>query len=201
MSSGPRGKSLLDKTEDQKMAEVKVAIPKTLKTLVNDKGETILVPCWRRYPYSQEVADIILSLVTEGYTLRQISKIETMPALSIIYRWTRTQEKFREALVDAREDMKEVFRDKAIEEAEKTGSVTKRVKLKVDTLKWASESVGSGISMGKGDAPVHIHIDTGVRREKEVVVESGQEEIARLTAENEKLRAKQAEKDTKKERT
>jgi hypothetical protein len=165
-------------------------VPKTLRTLVNEDGKTILVPCWRKYPYSEEVADIILSLISEGYTLRQISKIKTMPALSIIYRWTRTHEKFREALVDAREDMKEVFRDKALEEAEKEGRVSKRTKIKVDTLKWASESVGSGISMGKDGGPVHIHIETGVRREKEVVVPTVSEEIERLRAENEKLREK-----------
>lgn len=125
-------------------------------------------------------------LVTEGYSLKEISKIQGMPPLHIIYKWSRDYKVFKDCLQQAREDRAHFYHDHAIDTAMATNDKDKVPvsRLQIDTLKWAAEKGNSGsygakqVIEGNPDKPVNFIIDTGVRRELiEVQAEVGKDDI------------------------
>ncbi len=146
----------------------------------------------RVWEFSETTADQICMLVTEGHTLKEISKIKGMPPMHIIYSWTRNNKKFKEDLHVARQDRAHFYHDHAIDVAMETRrKIDVPVnKFKVETLKWAAEKGNAStygsktVHEGNPEAPIQFIIDTGVRRtpievqaEQVVQVESKTEDL------------------------
>jgi hypothetical protein len=123
----------------------------------------------RRYPWSQIQADKVLTLVTQGKTLKQISKMPGMPCRDTLGKWKRDVVGFKEQWEIAEKLQAEYHRDEALEIARNSKeSRVQSDRLKVDTLKWAAE-MGDRSKYGKqtklvGDAdhPIAFLIATGV---------------------------------------
>lgn len=107
------------------------------------------MPGGRPTTYTKELADTICERIALGESMRSISRDETMPAMSTIFKWLREHEEFSKQYVRAadertdahHEDLLELG-DEAVELAqvvnEKASSaVVQAVKLKADNLKWS----------------------------------------------------------------
>lgn len=125
--------------------------------------------------YTQELADEICKEISIGKSLRKVCEDETMPCLSTIFGWLRTNEQFLhqyERATDERtETQQEIILDigdQAIKHAEEAdakaaNAVVSAYKLKADNLKWSMSKMkpkkyGDKIDMttnGK-DLPVPI---------------------------------------------
>ena len=98
--------------------------------------------------YTQELADLICLLLSEGQSLRKICALEDMPSQSMIYRWLIDNKDFREQYTRAREEQAEFYADELIGiadddskdvsgELQMPNSVAvQRSRLQVDTRKW-----------------------------------------------------------------
>lgn len=79
--------------------------------------------------YSPQLAEKICSLIREGVSERQISKMEGMPSLDTLWRWKTEHQDFSELSARARELSAEKFNDEALElRAELRDEVAKRLK-------------------------------------------------------------------------
>lgn len=127
----------------------------------------------KKWDFSQITGDHICMLVTEGYTLKEVSGVNGMPPLHVIYKWKRDNEEFREQLGKAFEDRAHFYHDHAVETALTTNNKNQVPvnRLKIDTLKWAAEKGNTAsygnkqVVEGNPDKPVQFVIDTGVQRE------------------------------------
>lgn len=124
------------------------------------------------YPYSRLLAERVCTMVAEGKTLTQISRMDGMPRYSTIARWKRDHPEFLELYKIAVEDRGEFYFTKMMEEVESAKADRDDValaRLKSDIFKYAakvsspkefSETVKADVNM----AISAIKIDTGIRR-------------------------------------
>lgn len=127
----------------------------------------------RKWEFSKVCADQICMLITEGYTMKEIGKIDGMPPLHIMYSWTRENKDFKADITIARQDRAHFYHDHAIDTAMETkrNNQVPINKLKIDVMKWAAEKGNAGtygnktVHEGNPEAPIQFIIDTGVRRE------------------------------------
>ena len=101
--------------------------------------------------YTQELADEICEGITLGNSIRTVCKPEHMPAISIFYKWIRTNEEFAkqyaracterteamaEDILDIADDGTNDYMETADGTTEYNGDSIQRAKLRVDTRKW-----------------------------------------------------------------
>jgi hypothetical protein len=144
------------------------------------EGEVVV----SQFKYSVALGDVIATLMREGKSILDISKMENMPAASVIYKWAFQFPDFGEKLDEARRLRAEHFHDKALEVAseELHKDAVPSARLHVETLKWAASKGDPGRYGDKVaiDAKMSgsiglFAIDTGIRRslldeeEKEVI--------------------------------
>lgn len=126
--------------------------------------------------YSVEIADAICNLVREGRTYEEVSSMEGMPALHLIFKWRSTHPDFAKRLKDARRDRATLHHDKAVEVLKDSDTMDKDdvpvAKFRFDSyLKLAErgspEEYGQSHKQapGSGGAATMIVINTGISRE------------------------------------
>lgn len=150
--------------------------PKTgeLENICLDTGEVlrpITIHEMDKYKFNFDMALLICQKVREGATLKEIGDDSTLPSLTVIHYWRRTNATFDEEIKLARKDRAEYYADKVIEIAEQV--VDKDdvpvAKFKADQYKWAAEkgdpsSYGNKIEhTGSNTAPALIVV-TGISR-------------------------------------
>lgn len=104
--------------------------------------------------FTQETADTICLRMSEGESLREICRDESMPSTASVMRWAHANEAFREQYARAREDLLEHWAEEINEIAdngsndwmkrsekkgggyEVNGEHIARSRLRVDTRKW-----------------------------------------------------------------
>ena len=101
-------------------------------------------PTGRPSLYSEELADIILTKLIEGESLRKICLNENMPHVSTVLRWLckKEHESFRDQYARAREMQADTLADEIIyiaDKADKDNAHAQRVK--VDARKWVASKL------------------------------------------------------------
>lgn len=104
--------------------------------------------------YTQELADRICELITEGLSMRSVAAREDMPASSTIFKWLRENKIFSEQYAKACEERTEAMSEDILDIADdgsndlmvvqkgnreyevENREVTNRSRLRVDTRKW-----------------------------------------------------------------
>lgn len=71
------------------------------------------------WPYSEVMADLICQKIAEGAYITKIGEEPGFPPYSVICRWRRESDDFKERLDMAYKDRAEFFHDKALQEAER----------------------------------------------------------------------------------
>lgn len=133
-------------------------------------------------PYSEELAQRIADLYTEGMPLTQICKIEGLPTYTTVSAWVKKHAVFREMLEAGRVARAVHFEEKALEAAEMpTGKDdVPQARLLYDAAVWAA-SVNDPVRYGKRtvvsgdpDSPLQLVVVTGVPEpaedQKEVIL-------------------------------
>lgn len=139
--------------------------------------------------YSLEIADAICNLLREGKTLTKISEMDAMPALHLIYAWRARHPDFKKSMGDARKDRGTYYHDKAVDELEDLGDDESRdriglAKFKFDSfLKLAERSAPAEYGQattaaGGNSAPTMIVINTGIDRNKPVLIKEVYDEAS-----------------------
>lgn len=129
--------------------------------------------------FTPEMADTICARLMEGETLRAICRDDEMPSQSMVFRWLREHDAFREQYVLAREVQADTWADEIVEIADDGTQDTKkradgsetvdaehiqRSRLRVDTRKWlmskaAPKKYGDKITSeisGPNGAPIKV---------------------------------------------
>jgi len=124
--------------------------------------------------------------VREGKTLNEISEIEGMPPLHLMYNWRRFHPDFKKNLEIARKDRAEYYHDKAVEVLKGADGASKEEvpghKLQFDGfLKLAERGNPEAFNakpqvLQQSAAPAMIVINTGINREP-TTIEVNNEEI------------------------
>jgi hypothetical protein len=107
--------------------------------------------------YTKEMGDIICERLACGESMRSVSRDETMPAMSTLFKWLREAPGFSEQYEKAKlesadalvEDMLDIADNQAQEEIEvdgvsvkaATGPSVAHARLRVDTRKWAASKL------------------------------------------------------------
>lgn len=100
------------------------------------------------FDFSQPIADLILTRISEGENLTDICRDKDIPGVATIYKWLHANVGFADAYQAAREVQAEGLADKALRIAERThvlldngmyvAADPQRDRLAVDTIKWAA---------------------------------------------------------------
>lgn len=108
-------------------------------------------PNGRPSGYTPEIAAIILERMTQGRSIRSISKDEDMPAMSTIFKWLMQYQEFAEHYAHASDQRAEAIFEDTIEIADDSKGDfvvdregrevfqqehVQRARLRVDTRKW-----------------------------------------------------------------
>ncbi len=163
-------------------------VPTTLELVVLEDGTKIwtqeaLVPSTknvRRIEFTPIIIDLMCQELLSGKGISDICKLDGFPTYTMFCRWRREHPWIDEALDKARKDRGEVFRDKAIAEADKATSTKDPLgahSLKVEAYKWAAavdqpERFSPRAKVETNVAsPTQIIIHTGIDRGEKPVVE------------------------------
>ena len=127
----------------------------------------------RSLEFSPVIIDLMCQEVLDGKGISEICKIPGMPTYTLLCRWRREHPWVEDALARARKDRGEVFRDKAVKEADLATSNKDPLgasNLRVETYKWAAAvdeperySPRSKVE-AQVSAPTQIIIHTGIDR-------------------------------------
>lgn len=162
---------------------------KKLETINIHTGEIVATQgeVTQQFLYTLEMSEAICNAVREGQTLRQISQLDAMPPLFILYNWRNAHPDFKAKLKQARSDRAFYFEDKAIEALEEAEVSSKDdmagLKLRLDGYTKLAEKANPESFSPKPQllhgaaAPAMIVINTGINRE-----------IIEIEANNEKIR-------------
>ncbi len=103
--------------------------------------------------YTQELADSICHLLSEGKSLRTVCLSEEMPDASTVFRWIRTNDEFQKQYARAKEESADAMfeeitdlGDQAIRLSQEVkgpgaNAVVQAVRLKADNLKWQASKM------------------------------------------------------------
>lgn len=94
------------------------------------------MPAGRPSDFTQEAADKICALISEGKSLRTIAKVEGMPSTETMYNWMRLFPEFLERYARAKEDQADAFAEEMLDLADDDTVDTNRSRLQIDTRKW-----------------------------------------------------------------
>lgn len=159
-----------------------------LETINIHTGETVTTEgqLTQQYLYTVELSEAIANYVAEGNTLKQISEMQGMPPLYLIYNWRRSHPDFKNKLKLARKDRASFFEDKMIEVVEEAGGASKddvaALKLQMDGYNKLAEKGDPETYTPKpqnllaAHAPAMIVINTGISRDT-IEIEANNERI------------------------
>ncbi len=89
--------------------------------------------------YTQELADRICVLLSEGKSLRTVCKAEDMPDASTIFRWIRSNEEFCKQYTRAKQESSDAWAEELhdiVDEVAVDKEAINKARLQVDTRKW-----------------------------------------------------------------
>ena len=94
-----------------------------------------------RYRFDLDVALIICQRIREGATLKQIGDDPTLPSLTVLHYWRRTNATFDQEIKLARKERAEYFHDKVLEIADEVvdREEVPVAKFKADQYRWAAD--------------------------------------------------------------
>lgn len=116
-------------------------------------------PIGRPSSYTQEIADQICALLSEGKSLRSICKAESMPSAVTVFAWLRKHEGFLKQYEKAKEESADALADEMLDIADEAsndwmedhdkdnpgyrlnGEAIGRSRLRVDTRKWIASKL------------------------------------------------------------
>lgn len=135
----------------------KLPVPKGLKNKVIE--------------YSRVLADQILLLVSEGFSIDEIGRMDGFPTRYLIAFWIKDHPEFAEKMIAAKKAQAAAYADKVHEIAHTVDEGnSKSAKVSMDGFKWLA-SVGDPDAFGNrtkitGDpnAPLGIIVETGIRK-------------------------------------
>jgi hypothetical protein len=150
-------------------------IDKTSGEVVASSGEQDAIRNRGQFSYSIAWREAILAQIFDGKTLYEIGKMEGYPSYGYILRWRLQHPDFDEDVNKARKMLAEKYHDEAIDQAmnhsEEISDAKDKIKLKVDTLKWAAERNdpakfgGSTKILGDKNNPIGMYVlSTGIER-------------------------------------
>lgn len=122
------------------------------------------------YPFAQKKANVIIALVSEGFTLSKICReIEEIPPRHAVNRWLVKYPEFKAQYEEAKKLRADVYADKVIDEAEDATDEKKISvhKFKAEQFRWAA---GVGDPSEFNPRPKEEHqasiyvINTGIER-------------------------------------
>lgn len=101
-------------------------------------------PIGRPTKYSQEMADKICGLISNGMSLRAICNVNGMPARGTVYQWLNENLKFQDQYTRARVEQADYFAEEIVEiadNAEADSAAVAKARLQVDARKWAASKL------------------------------------------------------------
>lgn len=101
-------------------------------------------PIGRPTKYSQEMADKICGLISNGMSLRAICNVNGMPARGTVYQWLNENLEFQDQYTRARDKQADYFAEEIIEiadSAEAESAAVAKAKLQIDARKWAASKI------------------------------------------------------------
>ena len=96
-------------------------------------------PIGRPTKYSQEMADKICGLISNGMSLRAICNVNGMPARGTVYQWLSENIEFQDQYTRARVEQADYFAEEIVEIAdsvEADSAAVAKARLQVDARKW-----------------------------------------------------------------
>ena len=101
-------------------------------------------PVGRPTKYSQEMADKICGLISNGMSLRAICNVNGMPARGTVYQWLSENIEFQDQYTRARVEQADYFAEEIVEIAdsvEADSAAVAKARLQVDARKWAASKL------------------------------------------------------------
>jgi hypothetical protein len=89
--------------------------------------------------YTDELADRICELISEGHGIRKICNLPNFPAKATLFRWLNEYPKFQREYIIARQIQAEMMLDEMLDIAMNcpaNSSEIRRASLKISTLQW-----------------------------------------------------------------
>lgn len=128
-----------------------------------------------RWLYSNVMGQVIAqTMVEKNLSLKKVCEENGMPPYSVVCRWRRQHQEFRQMLEDARRDRAELLAEEALEladDADEDADAISKARLRVDVRKWAAEKAdpdkfGAKKAVdGNGSVSVTLVLNTGIVRE------------------------------------
>lgn len=170
------------KRNDYNTALVKNKVTGELETVCLDTGEVIKslqVHEMDKYKFNFDMAMLVCQKIREGATLKEIADDATLPSLTVIHYWRRTNATFDEEIKLARKERAEYYHDRVLEIADE---VVDRddvpvAKFKADQYRWAAEkgdpsSYGNKVEHSGSNTAPAIVVVTGIDRKPDVITEA-----------------------------
>ncbi len=88
--------------------------------------------------FTPELADTICERLIEGESLKSICRDPKMPSASMVFRWLRQHETFRDQYAIAKDDQADALADEILEIADDGQEDVNRSRLRVDARKWVA---------------------------------------------------------------
>jgi len=89
--------------------------------------------------FSGTLCDAVCAHIIEGKSLRQITKLRSMPKLTTIMKWLRTEPTFAKQYAHAKHEQAEGYADEIVSIADSATPQTVNVaRLRVDARKWVA---------------------------------------------------------------
>jgi folate-binding Fe-S cluster repair protein YgfZ len=169
--------------------------PKTgeLETVCLDTGEVVRslqINDLDKYKFNFDTALLVCQKIREGATLKDIHEDPTLPSLTVIHYWRRTNPTFDEEIKLSRKERAEYYHDRVLEIADE---VVDRddvavAKFKADQYRWAAEkgdpsSYGNKVEHTGSNTAPSIVVVTGIERKPDVLVEASSKDLQLNTKE------------------
>lgn len=146
--------------------------------MIMPDGSKALVPVGTRvddigtqyiYPYSEPVSEKICDLITEGFTLSDIGKMDGLPTFRTMAKWLDENEEFKKKMNLARKHRAHHYHDRIAQVADDVVEKTsKSSKVKLDAYKHLAalgdqDEYGNRTKLvGDKDKPIAFYVDTGI---------------------------------------
>lgn len=157
-----------------------------LETVCLDTGEVIRslqVNELDKYKFNFDTALLVCQKIREGATLKDIHEDPTLPELTVIHYWRRTNPTFDEEIKLARKERAEYYHDRVIQIANEVVDRDDVVvaKFKADQYRWAAEkgdpsSYGNKVEHTGSNTAPSIVVVTGIERKPDVLVQAKSKE-------------------------
>lgn len=96
------------------------------------------MPAGRPSKYSWALVEELCKEIALGKSLKTVTAPEGMPSISMVYRWLREHDEFRELYESSKEDAADLLAEEILEIADDESGDTQRARLRVDARKWVA---------------------------------------------------------------